>query len=119
MSEERRDNRRILVGADHTIRFLAKGHAFRNVRITNLSMGGCFATVREGDAGVFPKGTILEQFSFEHPDLPQSPFVAQVTFTLGGDPKQPRLDFMGLGIQFLQPPEDIRQGLAHFVDRHL
>ncbi len=116
MTDERRDSRRIIVGPDHTVRFLAKGHAFHNVRITNLSLGGCFATVRNNDSTLFHLGTLLERFTFEHSALCHSPFTARVTFILGG-PHQ-RMEFLGLGIQFLEPPTDVWTSLRAFIEAY-
>ena len=97
---ERRDAQRIVVGPDHTVRFLVRGHPFRGVRITNLSLGGCFAMVGARDAGLFPAGTLLEQFTFEHPALPQSPLTAEVRYCLGSEAGSAPMAVLGLGIMF-------------------
>jgi len=114
---ERRDTRRIIVGPEHMIHFVVKGHPFRNVRITNLSVGGCFAVVGQGDAGLFTQGSILEQMAFEHPNLAGGPITAEVRYVLGGTGGGTGFDFLGLGIQFLSVPEDAHQSLLAFVDR--
>ncbi len=115
MNAERRDNQRVPVGPDYTVRFLVQGQAYFQVRIINLSPGGCFATVIEADAPNFSRGALLEQFTFEHPDLPHDPFTAQVAYTLGSD--DDALDFMGLGIQFLATPRHIQLRLDRALQR--
>ena len=57
---DRRDTRRIIVGPEFSISFLLKGHAYQDVRITNLSPGGCFALVGARDARLFERGAVLE-----------------------------------------------------------
>jgi hypothetical protein len=112
---ERRDSRRVIVGPEHMIHFVAKGHVFRNIRITNLSKGGCFAVVGQGDAGLFEQGTILEQMGFEHPHLAGGVLTAEVRYVLGGSGSDSAFDFLGLGIQFLTTQPEIRKKLDDFV----
>jgi c-di-GMP-binding flagellar brake protein YcgR len=114
---ERRDTRRIIVGSEYTIHFVVKGHPFRSVRITNLSFGGCFAVVGQGDATLFGQGTILEQLAFEHPDLAGGSITAEVRFVLGGPEGGSGFDFLGLGIQFLAVPSETKKALMDFVER--
>jgi len=112
---ERRDTRRIVVGADYTIRFLVKGHAFRNVRLTNLSTGGCFAVLGQGDAPLFGRGTVLEKLAFEHPGMPSTPLTAVVVYVLGTESGQGALDYVGLGLRFLSLPEEVAEVLEKLV----
>jgi len=115
---ERRDTRRIIVGPEHMIHFVVKGHPFQNVRVTNLSFGGCFAVVGQGDASLFVQGTILEQLAFEHPDLAGGGSItAEVRYVLGGSGGGAGFDFLGLGIQFLAVPPESKKVLADFVER--
>jgi hypothetical protein len=115
-SQERRAARRIIVGPEHTIRFSVKGHSFRNVRITNISLTGCFAMVNQRDSALFAQGSLLEQFAFEHPDLAQvGPVTAKVMYVLGGASDQSTLDFMGVGIHFL----DMNANSSQVLDRVL
>jgi len=114
---ERRDSRRIIVGPEHTIHFVVKGHPFRNVRITNLSLGGCFAVVGQGDARLFVQGTVLEQMEFEHPHLLGGSITAEIRYVLGGSGSDTSFDFLGLGIQFLTVQPEIQKKLDDFVDR--
>jgi hypothetical protein len=100
-NSDRRASRRVIVGPDHTIRFSVKGHLFREVRITNVSLTGCFAMVSQRDAALFAQGALLEHLSFEHPDLPLGPVTAKVMYLLGGSSEQASLDFMGVGIHFI------------------
>jgi len=100
-SPDRRLSRRVIVGPDHTIRFSVRGRAFQNVRITNVSITGCFAMVSQRDAALFGQGALLEHFSFEHPELAVGPITAKVMYTLGGARDIPALEFMGVGIQFV------------------
>lgn len=116
---ERRDKRRIIVGAEHTVSFIVKGHAFHDVPLTNLSAGGCFATLNNRDAGLFVQGTLLEQFAFEHPSLAGPPFTARVAYVLGGGAPSALLRFLGLGVELLHMPEATRLRLEALIDRSL
>ncbi len=116
MGVERREQRRVFVGPDHTVRFSVRGHGYRNVRITNLSSGGCFATLLRADVALFIQGTLLEQFAFEHPDLPDRSFMAHVAYVLGAEPGGD-FDQMGLGIQFAAPPPEIQSALDLALER--
>jgi len=118
-STERRDARRLFLGPEHTIRFLIKGHSFREVRITNVSLGGCFAMVSQRDRELFAQGAILEQLSFEHPDLPKGPITAQVRFALGTPAEEPDLAFLGIGVSFVIMAPEIRNRLAVFLEAGL
>jgi hypothetical protein len=112
---ERRTSRRVIVGPEHTIRFNVKGHAFRNVRITNISLTGCFAMVSQRDSALFTQGAVLDQFAFEHPDLAMGPLVATVMYLLGGSSDQASLDFMGVGIHFVAMDEASTGKLEDFL----
>jgi len=114
-SADRRDTRRLFLGPDHAIRFVVKGHAFQNVRITNVSLGGCFAMVSQRDRALFTQGTVLEQLAFEHPDLPLGPVTAQVCYAIGTQSEEPLLEFLGIGIHFLSMPEEGQQRLRMFM----
>lgn len=114
---ERRDSRRIIVGPEFTIRFVAKGRVFNNVRLTNLSAGGCFAVVGRGEASVFAQGTVLEQLALEHPELQADGITAEVRYVLGGAGPDSFFDFTGLGIQFVSLPDKSKASLQDFVDR--
>jgi hypothetical protein len=118
-STERRDSRRLFLGLDHSIHFLLKGHNFREVRITNVSLGGCFAMVSQRDQGLFTHGAILEQLGFDHPDLPRGPITAQLRFAIGSqaDPSGP--DFMGVGISFVTMAPETREHLSVFLEAML
>jgi hypothetical protein len=116
---ERRASRRVIVGPEHTIRFCVKGHAFREVRITNISLTGCFAMVSQRDAGLFAQGELLESFAFEHPDLAMGPITAKVMYLLGGSHDHAALDFMGVGIHFVSLNSDSMKVLEDFLAQSL
>ncbi|MDP2877326.1 MAG: PilZ domain-containing protein [Holophaga sp.] len=112
---ERRDTHRLYLGPEHAIRFLVKGHLFQNVRITNVSLGGCFAMVSQRDHSVFTQGTVLEQLSFEHPDFPQGHITAHVCYAIGTQSEEPMLEFLGLGIHFLTMSEASQLRLREII----
>ena len=114
-SLERRSRCRVAVGAEHAIRFTAKGHTFQNVRITNISITGCFAMVSQRDVALFAQGTWLENFAFEHPDLILGPITAKVMYTLGGASEGSTFDFMGVGIHFVSMDDGSRMQLEDFL----
>ena len=116
---ERRSCRRMVVGPEHTVRFSARGHSFRNVRITNLGSQGCFAMVSQRNAPLFMQGTPLEHFAFEHPDLAGGSVVAKVTYVLGDPEASSALEFMGVGIQFVSMDPFSREVLDRFLARTL
>lgn len=112
---ERRSCRRVIVGPDHTIRFNTKGHSFQNVRITNISITGCFAMVSQRDAALFTQGRLLENFAFEHPDLVTGPITAKVMYILSGTSDLSALEFMGVGIHFVSMDDDSMRLLEDFL----
>ena len=115
-STELRAGQRLFLGPEHSIRFLLKGHAFREIRITNVSRGGCFAMVPQGDKTLFGPGALLEQLTFDHPDLPRGPITARVCYAVG---TQSGLDFMGVGIEFIAMAPETRERLAVFIEASL
>ena len=115
----RRDARRVIVGSEFRISFTLKGHAYREVRITNLSPGGCFAMVGARDAGLFSRGATLEALILEHPELPKQPITGTVSFVLGHRPGGTTLDMVGVGIQFLCMEAAAREALDTWIDAAL
>ena len=113
---DRRDPRRIIVGPEFGIAFTLKGHDYQDVRITNLSTGGCFALVRARDARLFERGTALEDLILVHPELPKAPFIASVSYVLGGRPGHDPMDLIGIGIQFLGAEDAAQEALDTWVD---
>ena len=113
---DRRDTRRIIVGSDFAIAFTLRGHAYRDVRITNLSTGGCFALVGARDARLFERDAVIEGLVLLHPELPKAPILATVSYVLGGRPGADRLEMIGIGIQFLGIPDAAQEALNTWVD---
>jgi hypothetical protein len=113
---DRRDLRRVIVGQDHGISFTLRGHPYREVRISNLSSGGCFALVTHRDARLFERGAILERLVLLHPELPKEPMIATVAYVLGTRPGAPVMEFVGVGIQFLNIEPGPRAALDAWID---
>jgi hypothetical protein len=113
---DRRDTRRIIVGSDFAIAFTLKGHGYRDVRITNVSTGGCFALVGVRDARLFERGAMIEGLVLLHPELPKAPILATVSYVLGGRPGGDPLQMIGIGIQFLGVPDAAQKALDTWVD---
>jgi hypothetical protein len=113
---DRRDTRRIIIGPEFGISFALKGHAYHDVRITNLSTGGCFALVGARDARLFDRGAVLEGLTLLHPELPKAPILATVSYVLGGRPGADPLEMVGIGIQFLGMDEAAQDALCAWVD---
>ncbi len=112
---DRRDTRRIIVGPEFGISFTLKGHGYQDVRITNLSVGGCFALVGARDARLFERGAVLENMVLMHPELPKAPIIAAVSYVLGGRPSADPLEMVGIGIQFLSVDDDTQRALDVWV----
>ena len=113
---DRRDTRRIIVGPEFAISFILKGHAYRDVRITNLSSGGTFALVGVRDARLFERGSVLENLVLTHPELPKSPIIAAVSYVLGGRSETDPMEFVGIGIQFLGMEDSALEALDTWLD---
>jgi hypothetical protein len=116
-ASDRRSKLRIVVGPDVTVQFRVKQFAYADVRITNLSAGGCFATLPRKDNHLFRQGTLLEHFQFATPDLAGEPFVAKVAYVLGGGGGgRGGLELIGLGIHFLAMAPSMELVLAQYVE---
>jgi hypothetical protein len=113
---DRRDTRRIIVGPEFGISFTLKGHAFQEVRITNLSTGGCFAMVGVRDARLFERGAVLENLILLHPELPKAPIIAAVSYVLGGYSSTDPMEMVGIGVQFLGMDDAALASLDTWVD---
>ncbi len=113
---DRRDTRRIIVGPEFGISFTLKGHQYKEVRITNLSTGGCFALVGARDARLFDRGAVLEQLILTNPELPKAPIIAAVSYVLGGRSGNDPMEMVGIGIQFLGMEDDAQASLETWVD---
>ena len=112
---DRRDTRRIIVGPEFSISFTLKGHGYQDVRITNLSVGGCFVLVGARDARLFERGVVLENLVLMHPELPKAPIIAAVSYVLGGRPGADPLEMVGIGVQFLGVDDETQRALDVWV----
>ena len=115
---DRRNKLRIVVGPDVTIRFRVQKFEYLNIRITNLSPDGCFATLPRSRNNPFRQGLLLEGFRFEHPDLAGEPIVAKVAYVLGAEGGGGRggLEILGLGIHFHSMTPANAEMLLQFVE---
>jgi hypothetical protein len=113
---DRRDTRRIILGPDFAISFSLKGYIYQDIRITNISIGGCFALVGVRDARLFLRGATLENLVLMHPDLPKEPVTAVVSYVLGGRPGQEALELVGVGVQFLSMEDSTKDALTAWVE---
>jgi hypothetical protein len=113
---DRRDLRRVIVGQEHGISFTLRGHPYQDIRISNLSAGGCFALVAHRDARLFERGAILEHLVLLHTELPKDPMIATVAYVLGSRPGTPAMEFVGVGIQFLSMEPQARAALEAWID---
>lgn len=112
-ASERRDTRRIILGAESSARFAIGGHAFQGVRITNISSSGCFLMVGKRDEGLFIKDALLEGLIVDHPKLPPAAVVGQVVYALGAGTSG--MDFIGIGVHFISRSPEAAQALDAFV----
>ncbi len=112
---DRRDNRRLIVGPEFGISFTLKGHGYQEVRISNLSAGGCFALVGARDAQLFDRGAVMENLVLLHPELPKAPIIAAVSYVLGGCPATDPMEMVGIGIQFLGMDEEAQKALDTWI----
>ncbi len=113
---DRRDSPRIPVGPEYTVSFTAGGEGFRGIRLTNLSLGGCFAVVGGGAAGVFTQGARLAPFVLEHPSFPALPFAGAVAYAMGAHEGDEAAAFLGVGIRFMDVPGEVHNALRAFVE---
>lgn len=113
---DRRDTKRVILDSAFAIAFTLKGYAYQEVRITNISMGGCFALVGARDARLFMRGAVLENLVLLHPELPKEPITAVVSYVLGGRPGQETMEMVGVGIQFLNMDDAAQNALAAWID---
>jgi hypothetical protein len=115
---DRRLKPRIVVGPEVTVQFRSRQFAYQNIRITNLSVSGCFATLPRAETHAFRQGTLLEMFQFEHPDLLGDPFVGKIAYVLGGRAGgRGALELVGLGIHFISMAPSMELMLKTFIDQ--
>ena len=112
---DRRDTQRIIVGPEFGIAFRLKGHDYRDVRITNLSPGGCFALVGARDARLFERGVVLDNLVLLHPELPKAPIIAAVSYVLGGPLTADPMEMVGIGVQFQGMADEAQTALDAWI----
>jgi hypothetical protein len=112
---DRRDTRRVIVGPEFGISFTLKGRPYAQVRITNLSLGGCFALVGAREARLFERSSVLENLVLLHPELPKAPILAAVSYVLGGRPGAEPMEYVGVGIQFMSMEDETQEILDTWV----
>jgi hypothetical protein len=112
---DRRDTRRIIIGPEFGISFKLKGHDYQDVRITNLSAGGCFAMIGARDSRLFERGVVLDELVLLHPELPKAPIIAAVSYVLGGRATADSMDMVGVGVQFLSMDADAQRSLETWI----
>lgn len=114
---ERRARTRVLAGPDVAVQFTARESTFRDVRITNLSQGGCFATLPRPRGELFRQGLRLQGFRFQNPDLEGLPLEAEVAYVLGGGGGgRGGMELVGLGIHFLAMAPSMTEALRMYVE---
>ena len=116
-SQDHRRETRVVTGPEFTISFSLNGYDFREVRIMNLSAGGCFALVLGRTARFFLPGTTLDDLVLGHPDLPKHPITATVAYMLGYSASGQTEEQVGMGLQFQDVPPATREALATWVER--
>ena len=119
LAEDRRKDRRVILGPGHAISFRLKGMEYREVRITNLGTGGCFALVGAREAARFTRGAVVEGLVFLHPDLPRGVLQATVSFVLEEGPGRGAFDLAGIGLQFMAMDEATLRALEGWTDAAL
>ena len=75
--------------------------------------------VPQRDRSLFAPGAVLEQLIFEHADMPRGPITAQVAYAIGAQSEQTRLQFMGIGINFVTMSPEVREHLTVFLETML
>jgi len=115
--EKIRKYRRISVGDEHTIQFTLGDLDFSSIRITNLSAEGCFALIQGLYKNRVRTGTILNNLSLEHPDLPSTPITARIA-RIVPDLAEVTENDIGLGVQFLSTSEQFTQWVDAYVLAH-
>ncbi len=81
--EQRRFPRMSVSGLDYSVRFQVQGRAVDGARLANLSASGCGLEVQMSEAWHLERGSVLEPFYLDHPDLPYVPLQASVIRILG------------------------------------
>lgn len=114
-SHSNRKDIRVATGPGFAISFRISGHGFRDIRIMNLSVGGCFALLDARTARFFLPGATLEDLVLHHPDLPEGPIIATVAYVLGYSPGGEGGDQVGMGLQFLGMEASTRLALEAWV----
>ena len=115
-SHANRRDTRVVTGPEFTISFTLKGHAFQDIRIMNLSVGGCFALLGSRTARFFLPGATLDGLVLLHPDLPKDPISAAVAYVLGYSVGGEATDQVGMGLKFQPMDAPTRQALAAWVE---
>jgi hypothetical protein len=113
---ERRSTDRASLGPDYTLRFVIKGHPFQGVRLANLSKGGCFILVPRASVSLFQAGALLEQLRFDGEGLPEALLTGAVAYAFAPNA---RLAVVGVGIHFVQLPDEVRSALEDFLSTRL
>ncbi len=114
-TEQRKDARRLALGAGFAIRFQFQGRTLETP-ILNLSYGGCFTLVPFRDARHFDRGVQLSDLQLLHPELPKGLIQAQVAYTLGGTAGMERMEQVGMGIQFMDMDPVARMAMQSWLD---
>ncbi|WP_257306779.1 PilZ domain-containing protein [Geothrix campi] len=109
-----RRDARIVTGPEFEISFTLKGHDFRDIRIMNLSVGGCFVLLGGRTARFFMPGATLDGLLLLHPELPKGPITATVAYVLGYASGE-AADQVGMGLRFEAMDAPTHQALESWV----
>ncbi len=115
-SHASRRDARFLTGPEFTIAFTLQGQGFQDIRMMNLSVGGCFALLGGRMARFFLPGATLEGLVLLHPDLPKGPIRAGVAYVLGYSSAGEGTDQVGMGLQFLSMDATTRAALEAWLE---
>lgn len=114
---------RLNVGPEFTVRFFLMDEPFTEVRVVNLGAGGCCLQLDPELAELLVKGSHLHNLTFCHPDLPDTPVLAEIVYLLGKVPHGRAPGTVGLrvlaGLKFLNPPAAFEDALAAYAESRL
>ena len=112
-----RKYRRISVGPGHSVQFRLGSLDLKNIPITNMSAGGCFALLPGTLAHQLHPGTLLMDFQLENEQLPDTTICSRVVRIVKGLTDIQGKD-LGLGISFLSTSPHFYEQIDRYVSTH-
>jgi hypothetical protein len=109
---------RVSIGPDYELVFRVGAKVFTRAPINNIGAGGCCARIPFEDVEMIEKGAVVSNLFICGPKIPKKEMQGKVAWVVGKHPGH-KDGFALVGIQFINPPEEVMLMINDLIIRQL